>query len=367
MILSIQFLFVTNKIESILKYFKLTNAKLHLKFNKNLFYKYIDKYLDNAFLAGGCFSSYNSNNIFANKFFELKKICIENQDFDIFMVDKLNVKFQYFCDKFKNFDGFNKTSMSDYQNISANMTINTIKVKLDNTFVNLIFINVFNYNKKTFRGYNDIDTFIHFIFKFDFNLTRIFYSFKLKKTFMYIGLFSLFDSFEEKSCSQKFLKDFENKVVGKSCSTAQQFSNLEYQYKKIKSIIKIVKNYVDIEKILNNTSSFKSKFECLTRLIPCLPAEIYIKHKIDDPIRNFVIDHQYIVFDINRSLERRNLKRFFKYLIKGSYIPENQLELFNKLDFFLEVFNDFIKMAIDNKREFDMEIYFECLIKFLLF
>ena len=35
---------------------------------------------------------------------------------------------------------------------------------------------------QTKNNYTDIDFFIHFIFKFDFNLTRIFYSFKLKKT-----------------------------------------------------------------------------------------------------------------------------------------------------------------------------------------
>ena len=346
--------------ENILKFLKITKAKLNLKLNKKLFLKYIDKYLEDAFLAGGCFSSNDANNVFAKKYSDLKNICIENQDFDIFIIDKSMIKFKYFCDKFENFNGFTKSLASDYQ-LSQSLSINTIKVKLDDKIVNLIFINS---EHKNYKNYTVIDTLIHFIFKFDFNLTRIFYSFKLKKTFMYIGLFSIFDYFEEKSCSQIFLKDFSNGVVEKKYSILQEFSYLEGQFKLMKDSLKIVENYINIKKILGEIDTFQSKFDHLANFLKSFPHEIYRKNE-QNKINIFCTVSR-LIFFIEHRLDRRNLKRFIKYLIKGCYYTENEQELLTKLDFTFEIFFDFFKMAIDPNKEFNIEIYFECLLKYLL-
>jgi hypothetical protein len=346
------------KNENILQYFKLKKAKLNLKLNKKFFFKHIDKYLDDAFLAGGCFSSYNADNIFVKKYLDLKNICIENQDFDIFIIDKSMIKFNFFCEKFENYKGFTKSLAMDYQ-LTQSMTINTIKVKLDEKIVNFIFINA---EHKIYNNYTEIDTFIHFIFKFDFNLTRIFYSFKLKKTFIYVGLFNIFDNFEENSCSQVFLKDFAKKFVDKKLEILKNFSYLEGQFKLMKVSVKIVENYINLGKILGEIDSFQLKFEYLANLFGSFPHEIYKKHNSS----YFFGSVKGLIYFINLCVERRNLTRFIKYLIKGCYYPENEQEILNTLDFTFEIFYDFFKMAIESKREFEMEIYFECLLKFLL-
>ena len=58
--------------------FLFKKAKLNLDFDKSFILKYFDKYLDHAFIAGGIFSSNNTQHIFSQKYSNLKNLLIKS-------------------------------------------------------------------------------------------------------------------------------------------------------------------------------------------------------------------------------------------------------------------------------------------------
>ena len=92
--------------------------------------------MDHAFITGGIFSSYNTQNIFSPKYSNLKNLLIENQDCDIFFVaneKKIIEIFDYYNEKFSNF-----LIEESYQCMHL-----TIKLRINSTdpyLFNLIYI-----------------------------------------------------------------------------------------------------------------------------------------------------------------------------------------------------------------------------------
>ena len=122
------------KNESILKDIIYPYVKLNLDFDKSIFFKYFGSDLEHAFLSGGIFSSYDTNNEFSKKYENYKQIFKENQSFDLYIVDKNDKKLDKYSSKFRFFDCFELRN-SDYTNAE-------IIVKLDSYLVKRFFMHL---------------------------------------------------------------------------------------------------------------------------------------------------------------------------------------------------------------------------------
>jgi hypothetical protein len=204
--------------EKLLKNIVLPNVSLNLNFKKDVFFKYFDiNHLNDCFLAGGCFSSYLTNTKLlkknnTKKYEKIRKILISKQDYDLFFFGlNDNYVFDYYSYKFANFPNFKVCDNGGHYGFK----FKTIKVELDGFLVNLIF--------QQDKHERCLLKCLRLLMKdFDFSLTKIFYSFRLKKTFLMQNLFNFYTTnnknllkengncnFYFKSDLQQFIPDLE--------------------------------------------------------------------------------------------------------------------------------------------------------------
>jgi hypothetical protein len=291
------------KNESILKDFIYPHAKLNLDFDKTVFFKYFGSDLENAFLSGGIFSSYDTNNSFSKKFEKYKKIFKENQAYDLYIVDKNDAKLNKYSSKFLFFDCFHiKNRDTDWENAE-------IIVKLDSYLVKIIFIrrNEFNNNENSL----EIIEFSKIISAFDFLLTKIFYSFKIEKTLLHIGLFKIFKR-EEKSFNRK--SKLENYCL--------DLERIRYRIFRFKSSISVLKKFVNLSQICSAASTYYEKIDLIEKAYDFLPISFFslpeINNEFSEILNSAYSNEKYEKYMNNSTFHdfiNPSFFRFIKYAI----------------------------------------------------
>ena len=322
--------------EKLLNYILLPNVSLNLNFKKDVFFKYFDiNHLNDCFLAGGCFSSYLTNTKLSKKYNDLREILISKQDYDLFFFGfNDNYVFNYYSSKFANFPNFKVCDNGGHYGFK----FKTIKVELDGFLVNLIF-------QQEMHERCLLKCLKQLMKDFDFSLTKIFYSFRLKKTFLMHNLFNLFKTnnknlLKENDCNFYFKSDLE-----------QFIPNLE-KFKLIlitnKKNVKSVQKLCDLNFIFNENCTFFRKHSFVVGLIKILD--------IGDDNRNEF--SKFFTFLITR------FGRIFKYAIKGCFEQDKCLDL---ICFCVEIFYLFIHQKFTGSNvEILKETFYECICNFYL-
>jgi hypothetical protein len=342
------------KNKSILKDIIYPNAKLNLDFDKSIFLKYFGSDLENGFLSGGIFSSYDTKNAFSKKYENYKELFKERQSFDLYIVDKNDKKLEKYFSKFRFFDCFEvKNRDLSYKNAE-------IIVKLESYLVKIIFIrrNQSNNNENSL----EIIEFSKIISSFDFLLTKIFYAFKIEKTLLHIGLFKIFER-PEKSFNRKFkLEDY-----------CRQLELIRYRMFMLKSNVCTLKKFVNLNEICSSVSNYFDKIILIEKAIDFLPISCftlyeknnefneslkatYSNRKYQSHMNNFTF-HEFInpVF-----------LRFLKYAIKGYY--NDEFLLMKNFDPLNSIFQEFFLKVITsyyNQTYYQtlLESFSKCLFK----
>ena len=240
------------KNESIIKDFRYPKINLNLIFDKKIFYDLFPEYIEDAFLAGGIFSSYSTQNNFFQNLLYFKNHLEINQDYNIYFCDQDFQKYEFYKSKFDiNVPYSNNFDQEDYEGCKKKF-----KFKYKNYYFNLNFINSKKYLKtiaNTFKTY-------------DYDITKIFYSFRVQKTFLYYKLFNIL----KEDCGSLFLDESNTKMHYALIESKNTIKKLQ----KLKEIVNFLQKYIKISSVHENINSFKSKFLFLADSIKIFPLTI---------------------------------------------------------------------------------------------
>ena len=340
------------KNESILKDIIYPYVKLNLDFDKSIFFKYFGSDLEHAFLSGGIFSSYDTNNEFSKKYENYKQIFKENQSFDLYIVDKNDKKLDKYSSKFRFFDCFELRN-SDYTNAE-------IIVKLDSYLVKIIFIKKNEY--KNNENSLEIIEFSKIIRTFDFLLTKIFYAFKIEKTLLHVGLFKIFER-PGKSFNRKYkLEEY-----------CKQLEHIRYRMFKLKSSVCDLKKFVNLNEICSSASSYFDKIVLIEKAFDFLPSSCFTlnekNNEFNESLNSSFSNTKYKGYMNNFTFHEfidPSFLRFLKYAIKGYY--NDEFILIKNFDPLNSIFKEFFEKVIlshYNPTYFQIlrESFSECLFK----
>ena len=173
------FIDVTNNMNllEIFQYKDTVKLNLCLKDIVNTINEYVNTASNQCILAGGLFSDYDVNNIFAKQYPRLLSNFSKKKDVDLYMLDNNKASFNFYWEKFESLN------MKPYAVNDIGYQFNCFKVKMNGFILNMIFVPCIQREKT-------IHSIIEIVIGFDFNLSKIFYSFKFDAIYFFGHLFS---------------------------------------------------------------------------------------------------------------------------------------------------------------------------------
>ncbi len=241
------------------------NLKLDFS-NKYKFRLYIDHYLDpidrhGTMIAGGIFSCYQSQSLFAQNMPDLFELMKNNQDIDIFVHDNgKQEKFINYYEKIyevylqnalhKQFK-MNSLEHESIENYKIYQGVNAFKIRLLNgDKLNFIFVDKEEY-----------PSIFSFLETFDFSVSKIFYSYNSNNIFLPLGIFSEF-----KRINVKFqVLDLFHDVY----SDIESLIRTEF-VKYVNALEKLCSFYIDMDQRTNMTYINDRKIEFILKYRNCL-------------------------------------------------------------------------------------------------
>jgi hypothetical protein len=246
--------------------------------------------INNCLIAGGIFSKYRKFSYISKHYISLFDIIQDKADVDIFMSDKDKQLFNKYLLLFKN-----KYKLCPFEINSGSYKFNCFKIVLNDLTYNFIFS-------------GSRVSILEMILGFDFDLCKIFYSFKLNATFMNVTLFENFHKIKSFRITPRIMKRTHN---------MQDLTHYMPRFKTFKRVIlrqRFDFNGFEMKEWINDILFYEVKG------IPRLK--------------------QFIDIDFVRTL---------KYYFKGYYFDNQDDLISQKILFFILIFHDYIVWKFLNK------------------
>jgi hypothetical protein len=263
------------KVEDTLE-FNLLLSKLHypnvkIDFgDKEKFRHYIEKYIDeedrqNTMIAGGIFSKYQNESIFAHFFPDMYEKMKNNQDIDLFIYDNGKKFIKYYEKIFEVFlenpysksDKINNIEEESNENYKIYQGINAFKITLMNgDKLNFIFVDSLEY-----------PSVFSFLNTFDFSLSKIFYSFNKNAIFIPCEIFSEFNRI---NCKFSLYDNIQIKKIDIVDLLKNEFNNYVFLVKKLLRLrIEFFKSTNDLKLIENKLKFINANKNSLKLICNC--------------------------------------------------------------------------------------------------
>jgi hypothetical protein len=314
----------TETCKKLLDLFYYSNVQLNLDISTYI--ELIAKFLipindiDQCIIAGGIFSKYVPSLDISTCYSKLFNNLKGNQDIDVFMLDSNNDNFNSYLSKFK------LLNMNPSEINHEGYEFSTFKVLIESKMVNFIFV-----HRDIMNGTNE--TILDHIEKFDFNLTKIFYSYKLKCLFMNKSLFSPFLTMNfiiNQGFPQELPEDY-TLFIGEFIAIKNKCESLKLKHKKnnLEKILEILnanqEEMIDVNMIL----TFLNKR--YIRTLKYFFKGYFIEMPNTTDIEHDKIDESNNRYDIFNKLIHYFYAIFEKYILDKTEVNNNYLEVGNSL------------------------------------